>query len=96
MIATMDAIASLLDALSTAHPATAQTLRQLKIQFAPALGGRLARTDALLARYRADLAIGRRTPQPTLEQLLTLNRVRSESGVATVTAGWAMTNSTHF
>lgn len=85
MIADMDPIGSLLDALGAVQPATPQTLRRLKIRFAPAFGGRLMRNDALLARYREDLASGRRASHPALEQSLMLNRIRSESGLATVT-----------
>jgi elongator complex protein 3 len=45
----------------------------------------LIRNDALLERYRSEIATGLRRPNTRLERILTLNGIRSQSGIATVT-----------
>ena len=81
----MDAITTLLDRLSEAAPASRTQLRHLKVRLASETRRPLVRNDALLGRYREEVAGGRRAPDERLERLLMLNAIRSESGVATVT-----------
>ncbi|MBI3330607.1 MAG: tRNA uridine(34) 5-carboxymethylaminomethyl modification radical SAM/GNAT enzyme Elp3 [Candidatus Omnitrophica bacterium] len=81
----MDGIGTLLEQLAELQPATRAALRRLKLRLAAKTGGPLIRNDALLARYRAETAGGLRAPDETLERVLTLNGIRSQSGVATVT-----------
>ncbi|MBI3331091.1 MAG: tRNA uridine(34) 5-carboxymethylaminomethyl modification radical SAM/GNAT enzyme Elp3, partial [Candidatus Omnitrophica bacterium] len=45
----------------------------------------LVPNDRLLARYRLEVAEGRRRPDRRVEEVLRLNAIRSQSGVATVT-----------
>ncbi len=83
--AEMDALGQLLDELAGTLPEDRSTLRRLKRRVAAATGTPLARNDALLARYREDVGRGARRSSRSLERLLTLNAVRSQSGIAVVT-----------
>jgi len=81
----MDAVGALLDQLA-GHPVQdRRALRRLKTAVASQARAGLVRNDALLARYRADVAEGLRLRDERLERLLTLNGIRSQSGIATVT-----------
>src|SRR3989338_7283381 len=82
-----DTVSLLLDRLAAAPPDDRLALRKAKADVAARTGGRLIRNDALLARYREDVAAGARTRDVRLERALMLNAIRSESGVATVTVG---------
>ncbi len=84
-MAEMDAVGLLLEDIGEALPADRQALRKLKTRIASAARAPLIRNDALLIRYRAEVADGRRRPNQQLERILTLNGIRSQSGVATVT-----------
>lgn len=81
----MDAVAALLDHISETLPENRQALRKLKTRIAVQSGAPLIRNDALLLRYRADVAGGARRADERLERILMLNAIRSQSGVATVT-----------
>ncbi len=81
----MDPVAELLNEIAGNVPRSRLELRRLKLAAAARTHGPLIRNDALLARYRRDVALGRRAPDHHLEQALALNRIRSESGVATIT-----------
>ncbi len=81
----MDAIETLLNELAEAPPQDRQELRRAKARVASQFGGPMIGNDVLLGRYREDLAAGRRHRDARLEQALMLNRIRSESGIATVT-----------
>jgi elongator complex protein 3 len=91
----MDAVTRLLDQIAETMPAHRLALRRLKTAAAAQAGGPagrrtgqaggLIRNDVLLARYRADVAGGRRHRNERLERILTLNGIRSQSGIATVT-----------
>jgi len=85
MIGVMDAVDLLLDEIETALPQTRRDLRRLKASVASRTHSALLRNEALLARYRQDLRLGCRQPQKTVERILQLNRIRSQSGIATVT-----------
>ncbi len=84
-MAGMDAVGLLLEHISEALPADRQALRKLKTRIASEARAPLIRNEALLIRYRAEVADGRRRPNRQLERILTLNGIRSQSGVATVT-----------
>jgi len=81
----MDAVGLLLEQIGDTLPADRQALRKLKTQIASRARAPLIRNDALLSRYRAEIANGQRQPNQQLERILTLNGIRSQSGVATVT-----------
>ena len=81
----MDAVATLLDRLSDTPPEDRAQLRRLKIRLASDTRTPLLRNEALLRRYRQDVAAGARAANVALERLLTLNAIRSESGLAVVT-----------
>ena len=81
----MDAVTELLDHISQTLPQDRAALRHLKTAVAARTGGRMIRNDALIARYRADVVEGIRLRDERVEQILTLNGIRSESGIATVT-----------
>ena len=81
----MDAVGLLLDQIAETLPEDRTQLRRLKNRVAAAAKAPLIRNDALLTRYRTEVAQGRRQPNSRLEQILTLNRIRSQSGIATVT-----------
>ena len=83
--AAMDVARRLLHQLSQSPPADRAALRRLKAAVAAETKTALARNDRLLAQYRQELAEGARRPNRQLERLLTLNGIRSHSGVATVT-----------
>jgi len=81
----MDAVTHLLDQITDTLPANRADLRKLKTAEAVRSGGGLIRNDVLLERYRADVARGLRHRHERLEQILMLNGIRSQSGIATVT-----------
>ncbi len=81
-----DAVGLLLEAIAQALPEDRAALRRLKIRVASQTGSPLIRNDALLLRYRREVATGARAPNLHVERILTLNGIRSESGIATVTA----------
>lgn len=81
----MDAIGLLLDQVAKTLPHDRAQLRKLKTSAAARLGTPLIRNDTLLARYRDEVALGSRRADGRLERILTLNAIRSQSGIATVT-----------
>ena len=81
----MDAIALLLDTIAQERPQDRQALRKLKTSVASQAKSPLIRNDVLLNRYRQEVASGARQPDEGLERILTLNGIRSQSGIATVT-----------
>lgn len=81
----MDHIGLLLDELSRDIPASPTHLLRAKRQAARRTGAPLVRNDALLRRYREEVGDGRRPADRRLECALMLNRIRSSSGIATVT-----------
>jgi len=81
----MDAVGLLLDQITATLPRDRRYLRRLKTGVAAASHQPLIRNDALLARYRTEVAGGLRSPSAEVERILTLNGIRSESGIATVT-----------
>ena len=81
----MDPVGVLLDQITDTLPCNRAELRRLKTQVAVQAHRPLIRNDALLERYRLEVAQGRRTPNARLERILTLNGIRSQSGIATVT-----------
>lgn len=81
----MDPVAVLLDQIAETLPPSRDELRRLKTRMAAQARRPLIRNDALLERYRLDVAHGRRAPDARLERILTLNGIRSQSGIATVT-----------
>src|SRR3989338_8366648 len=85
MMTTMDAVGQLLDQITDTLPEDRRALRKLKTRIAAESRGRLIRNDALLSRYRQEIADGLRRPDERLERILTLNGIRSQSGIATVT-----------
>ena len=81
----MDTVGLLLEQLIQTRPEDRTALRRAKTRVASQASTALIRNDALLARYRDEVARGARPPDARLERLLTLNRIRSESGLAIVT-----------
>lgn len=81
----MDAVGTLLEHIAETLPEDRAQLRKLKTQAALKARTSLIRNDALLERYRSELAAGLRHPDRRLERILTLNGIRSQSGIATVT-----------
>jgi len=81
----MDSLTDVLDRLAAAPLSTRTDLLRLKRAVARGHGEPLLRNEALLRRYREDVGLGRRRPDRRVEQALVLNRVRSTSGIATVT-----------
>jgi elongator complex protein 3 len=81
----MDAVGRLLDQISRQLPETRTELRALKTRLAAETHEPLIRNDVLLDRYRREVAGGLRFVDERLERILTLNAVRSESGIAIVT-----------
>ena len=81
----MDPVGQLLDQITDTLPEDRRALRKLKTRIAAESRGRLIRNDALLGRYRQEIADGLRRPDERLERILTLNGIRSQSGIATVT-----------
>jgi elongator complex protein 3 len=81
----MDAVGALLERIAETLPEGRPSLRRLKRRVAEQAGAPFIRNDALLARYREEIAAGRRQPDARLERVLTLNGIRSQSGIATVT-----------
>ena len=81
----MDAVGLLLDQIAETLPGDRTQLRRLKNRVAAMAKAPLIRNDALLTRYRTEVAQGRRQSDPRLEQILMLNRIRSQSGIAIVT-----------
>ena len=80
-----DAVALLLERLAEAPPRSPMELRRLKAQVARETGVPFVRNETLIDRYRRDVARGTRGRYGRLERALTLNAIRSESGIATVT-----------
>ncbi|MBI4003525.1 MAG: tRNA uridine(34) 5-carboxymethylaminomethyl modification radical SAM/GNAT enzyme Elp3 [Candidatus Omnitrophica bacterium] len=66
-------------------PEDRRALRKLKTRVAAEAHAPLIRNDALLGRYRHEVARGQRPADARVEQILTLNGIRSQSGIATVT-----------
>ncbi|MBI3324752.1 MAG: tRNA uridine(34) 5-carboxymethylaminomethyl modification radical SAM/GNAT enzyme Elp3 [Candidatus Omnitrophica bacterium] len=85
MMTTDEAVSLLLDELDRGPAVTRAGLLQLKRRVAARTGQPLIRNDAALTRYRDDVRRGVRRYDRGLEQALVLNRVRSISGIATVT-----------
>jgi len=81
----MDAVHVLLNEITETLPENRQALRKLKTRVAADTKAPLIRNDALLQRYRRDVALGLRRQDERLERILTLNGIRSTSGIATVT-----------
>ena len=81
----MDAVGLLLDQITETLPQNRSELRRLKTSVASQTRAPLIRNDALLERYRAEVTGGLRQPNERLERILTLNGIRSQSGIATVT-----------
>ena len=81
----MDAVGLLLDQIAETLPGDRTQLRRLKNRVAAMAKAPLIRNDALLTRYRTEVAQGRRQSDPRLEQTPMLNRIRSQSGIAIVT-----------
>ena len=81
----MDSVAVLLDRITETLQEDRAALRRLKSRIAATEGAPLIRNDALLNRYRADVAAGLRETNARLERILTLNKIRSQSGIATIT-----------
>jgi elongator complex protein 3 len=81
----MDAVGCLLDQIARQLPETRSDLRKLKTRLAAETRGPLIRNDVLLDRYRRDVAGGVRLVDERIERILTLNAIRSESGIAAVT-----------
>jgi elongator complex protein 3 len=81
----MDAVGALLDQIAATLPRSRTELRRLKTQAAARSRAGLIRNDALLERYRDDVTRGLRPSDARLERILTLNGIRSQSGIATVT-----------
>src|SRR3989338_873202 len=80
-----DPVGMLLRDISAHPPRDRAQLRRLKIRVAERTGSSLIRNDALLERYRTELAAGLRARDARVEQVLTLNAIRSQSGIASVT-----------
>lgn len=85
MMTLMDAVGQLLNHIAETLPADRRALRQLKTRIAAQTHTALIRNDALLGRYRDEVARGLRPSDEQLERILTLNGIRSQSGIATVT-----------
>ena len=81
----MDTVEELLDQLTQQPPSDRRGLFAAKRAVARRARQPLLRNDVLLRRYRTDVEQGRRSPSAALERTLTLNAVRSISGIATVT-----------
>jgi elongator complex protein 3 len=81
----MDPVGLLLDQIARTLPLDRRQLRKLKTRVASETSQPLIRNDALIIRYKAELASGLRLPDKQLERILTLNGIRSQSGIATVT-----------
>jgi len=85
ILATMDPVGQLLDQITETLPEDRRALRKLKTRIAAQTHTPLIRNDALLGRYRHEVAHGQRPADERLERILTLNTIRSTSGIATVT-----------
>ena len=81
----MDAVEALLDRITEAPRCDRAELRRLKALVAAEHHRPFLRNDALLNRYRQEVVGGLRPPDERVERVLTLNGIRSESGIATVT-----------
>ncbi len=80
-----DPVGFLLDQLEQTPHLGRDGLQKLKNQVARRVGGPLLRNDVLLGRYRQQVTLELRSPNPELERTLVLNAIRSDSGVVTVT-----------
>ncbi len=85
MIPSVDAVDQLLDRIAETLPHDRAALRRLKTAVASQTHAPFIRNDALLERYREEVAGGRRRADRQVERILTLNGIRSQSGLATVT-----------
>jgi len=81
----VEPIARLLDRLVNEPKLHPRRLEQLKDRVAQETGTDPVGHSELLEHYRQELAQGKRSAAPQLERLLMLNKVRSGSGVVTVT-----------
>ena len=81
----MDAVGLLLNQIAQTLPENRMQLRTLKTRVASQAKRPLIRNDVLLNRYRQEVANGLRQSDARLEHILTLNGIRSQSGLATVT-----------
>ena len=81
----MDIVGQLLNQIADTLPTNRVELHKLKIAIATQSHAKLIRNDLLLHRYRLEVAQGQRTADTRLERILTLNGIRSQSGIATVT-----------
>ncbi|MBI4597078.1 MAG: tRNA uridine(34) 5-carboxymethylaminomethyl modification radical SAM/GNAT enzyme Elp3 [Candidatus Omnitrophica bacterium] len=76
----------LLEEIARTLPENRTALRKLKTAVASQTRrAALIRNDALLRLYRRQVEHGQRASNERLEQILTLNGIRSQSGIATVT-----------
>lgn len=80
----MDEVGLLLQELEQSPGVGPTQLRRLKGRVARITGGPILRNDQLLERYRAEVARGTRPRNEDLERALTLNFIRSNSGIAAV------------
>ncbi len=80
-----DAVGTLLNEIAETLPRSRTELRKLKTRIAVKERIPMIRNDALLIRYRSEVAEGQRPASEAVEQILTLNKIRSQSGIATVT-----------
>ena len=81
----MDPVGQLLNQITDTLPEDRRTLRRLKTRIAAQGKSPLIRNDALLDRYRREVAHGLRRADERVERILTLNAIRSQSGIATIT-----------
>ena len=81
----MDPLDPLIETLCANLPARPRQLRVLKNKFAKTTGTAPVSNSTLLKEFHAQVKEGHRAPNPQLERALTLNAVRSESGIAAVT-----------
>jgi len=80
-----DPAAVLLDELDRGPNLTPERLRKLKFQVARRTQSTPLANDLLFHRYREEVQVGKRPRNPGIERLLTLNPIRSASGINTVT-----------
>lgn len=81
----MDGVGLLLDQITATLPQDRAALRKLKTSVATQTSGPLIRNDTLIERYRLDVDRGLRSADSRVERILTLNGIRSQSGIATIT-----------
>ncbi len=81
----MNPLDLLIETLCASPLARPKQLRAVKNRFAKTAGTAPVSNSVLLREFRAQVKEGRRDPNPQLERVLTLNAVRSESGIVAVT-----------